>query len=58
MDSSKQQKQQKPYRKPKVRIVDLAAKEVLGVGCKNDGGVGAANTMPPCMNNGCQEDGS
>ena len=47
----------KKYEKPELRPIELAADEVLGVGCKsNQGGfnVGAA----PCMANQCVKKGS
>lgn len=35
----KQAKEKKdPYEKPKLRIIELSAEEVLGVGCKTSGG--------------------
>lgn len=46
-----------PYEKPQLRAIELAAEEVLGVGCKsNQGGfnVGAS----PCQRNQCVKKGS
>jgi hypothetical protein len=38
----------RPYAKPRIRTIELAADEVLGVGCKN-GASSAAPSMPdPC----------
>ncbi len=42
-----------PYEKPSFRTIDLAAEEVLAVGCKLDGGpggpIGASCTASSCF---------
>ncbi len=42
-----------PYEKPRLRAIDLAAEEVLAVGCKLDGGpggpIGASCTASSCF---------
>lgn len=35
-EEQKQEAKRRPYRKPKVRVVELAAREVLGMGCKTN----------------------
>ncbi len=45
-----------PYEKPGFRVIDLAAEEVLSVGCKLDGGpggpIGASCTASSCFSAG------
>ncbi len=45
-----------PYQKPGFRTIDLAAEEVLAVGCKLDGGpggpIGASCTAASCFSAG------
>jgi len=38
----------KPYGKPRLRTIDLAAEEVLAVGCKIQNVRGFANPAPHC----------
>jgi len=45
--SEAKQKVRKTYRKPTLRVVELAAREVLGLGCKTDGG-GRNLGVSPC----------
>jgi hypothetical protein len=47
----------KPYEKPRLRIIELAAEEVLSAGCKLAGG-GFAFGVTPCMGNRCAGFGS
>ena len=50
-------KAKRPYEKPAVRTIKLAAEEVLGVGCKtSQGGFNVGGS--PCMANGCVKKGS
>lgn len=47
----------KLYEKPQLRVIELVAEEVLGVGCKSNRGgfnVGAS----PCIANRCVKNGS
>jgi hypothetical protein len=47
-----------PYEKPSLKILNLMAEEVLAVGCKNVGLPAAAGPSPPCMIQGCAQNGS
>jgi len=60
MQSIKDKKRKKRvYAKPKLRIIELAAEEVLAVGCKMIGGAPAAGGNPNCgISNNCVTDGS
>ena len=56
-DQKKGEKGKRVYEKPRLRTIELAAEEVLGVGCKLAGGgfdFGAA----PCAANNCSQLGS
>ncbi|OPX33798.1 MAG: hypothetical protein B1H12_11250 [Desulfobacteraceae bacterium 4484_190.2] len=56
-DQKKEKKRKSVYEKPRLRKIELAAEEVLGVGCKLAGGgfnVGAT----PCPINSCVSAGS
>lgn len=46
-----------PYEKPRLRIIELAAEEVLAIGCKIDGG-GFSVGVSPCIANSCTGVGS
>lgn len=46
-----------PYTKPRLRVINIESDQVLGVGCKLDGG-GAAFGASPCPANFCAEAGS
>lgn len=46
-----------PYAKPRLRVINIEADQVLGVGCKLEGG-GAAFGASPCPANFCAEAGS
>lgn len=49
----------KPYVKPVLRAIELAADEVLGFGCKLEAsGLAVAGDFPPCAANGCELGGS
>jgi hypothetical protein len=52
----KQEKTKKPYEKPRLRIIELAAEEVLAVGCKT-AGTGAFG-LPTCRARPCVNTGS
>ena len=45
----------RPYKKPLIRIIELHAEEVLGVGCKVDGGPGPTLS---CLAAPCNAPGS
>ncbi len=50
----------KPYEKPKLRAVELAAGEVLVTGCKTAAGFSIAgiSALTPCISNTCTGEGS
>lgn len=43
----------KPYEKPTVHVIDLAADEVLGTGCKSTGGGGPSGFLGNCVVDKC-----
>ncbi|MBI5633655.1 MAG: hypothetical protein HZA15_09285 [Nitrospirae bacterium] len=43
------------YEKPRLRVIDLVAEEVMGVGCKNGGTPAPTNI---CSSGACALDGS
>jgi hypothetical protein len=47
-----------PYEKPKLRIIELAAEEVLGIGCKTFASGSAVGGGPTCMIRHCAGLGS
>jgi len=47
----------RPYEKPRLRTIELAAEEVLAAGCKTVGG-GFAPLASPCLMNSCAGLGS
>lgn len=47
-----------PYEKPILREIELAAEEVLGVGCKMEGSPASVPDMLPCQFTACSEQGS
>lgn len=57
MAQDKKSGRKKPYARPQLRTVELAASEVLGTGCKTASG-SAPFGAPPCWSNGCSSDGS
>jgi hypothetical protein len=57
MGDSAKTAERKAYEKPQLRIIELAAEEVLAAGCKLSGG-GFAFGVAPCPNNGCAGPGS
>ncbi|MEW6109941.1 MAG: hypothetical protein AB1632_12355 [Nitrospirota bacterium] len=48
----------KPYEKPRIRIIELAAEEVLAPSCKTLGGGGSLPVAIPCNATGCSGIGS
>ncbi len=57
MEAEKEKKSRKTYEKPRLRVIELAAEEVLGVGCKTVSG-GFARGAAPCVFSGCAGGGS
>lgn len=53
-----QMNQKKPYEKPSLRIIELAAEEVLGIGCKTASGNSATGASPCFPGNNCSQQGS
>jgi hypothetical protein len=49
--------EKRPYEKPRVRVIDLAADEVLAIGCKTISG-GFNTGAAPCTANSCSVVGS
>ncbi len=48
-ETARKNKAKLPYEKPELKTIDLAAEEVLVVGCKTDGSVaGFGNAGPFC----------
>ena len=53
----KKEKEKRVYEKPRLRTIELAAEEVLGVGCKMTSG-GTAPSITPCTAGPCVSLGS
>jgi hypothetical protein len=51
-------KSKKPYEKPMLRTIELAAEEVLAVGCKLAGSGNAYGSVVSCIVNSCAGPGS
>jgi hypothetical protein len=50
MSSRRERENKRAYEKPRLRVIELAAEEVLGVGCKTtESKPGGSN----CWNNNC-----
>ncbi len=56
MNSATQRQKKLLYEKPRLRAIDLAADEVLAVGCKAAGK--SASGVVPCWTNNCSLQGS
>jgi hypothetical protein len=48
----------KTYEKPKLRVIELAAGEVLAIGCKTTSSGSAPGFPPPCSVHQCARVGS
>jgi hypothetical protein len=58
METGKESKKiKKAYESPALRVIELAADEVLAVGCKNRSG-NAPGGGPPCAVRNCAQPGS
>ena len=53
MGDSEKAKNSKTYEKPQLRIIELAAEEVLAAGCKTASGGSAVGGVPPCFTRPC-----
>ncbi len=53
-DEQHQEEKKKTYEKPRLRIIELAAEEVLAAGCKLIAAGFSANAVP-CAANNCLE---
>lgn len=50
----KKEKHKQEYEKPRLRVIELAADEVMATGCKTDSTASAGvTTHPPCLSNLC-----
>ena len=52
------EKKKRVYKKPRLRTIELAAEEVLAVGCKLASGGWASGDPVTCVGNGCASAGS
>ena len=57
MPPEQQERKKRVYEKPRLRVIELAADEVLGIGCKLVSG-GSASGATPCWANSCGQAGS
>jgi len=46
------------YEKPRLRTIELAAEEILAIGCKSTMNTAPGSTTPPCMIRHCAGKGS
>jgi hypothetical protein len=46
------------YEKPMLRTIELAAEEILAIGCKTVGGTAPGSNTPPCQIRHCSGKGS
>ena len=46
------------YEKPRLRTIELAAEEILAIGCKTNSGTAPGSSTPPCMIRHCSGKGS
>ena len=53
-----EKKKKDVYQKPRLRTIELAAEEVLGVGCKLTSGGFASGAYPCFPGNNCSQAGS
>ncbi|MBI5848190.1 MAG: hypothetical protein HZB31_09635 [Nitrospirae bacterium] len=53
--SSSEMKDKQAYEKPRLRVIELVAEEVMGIGCKTVSGPGSGSV---CAAVGCFEIGS
>lgn len=57
MEPQTKEKMKQTYEKPKLRIIELAAEEVLGIGCKTTV-LSSPGGAPPCTSSNCSQLGS
>ncbi len=59
MTSQSPEKGKKKYQKPEIKTIDLAAEEVLAIGCKTPTTVPAGSSSGPgCLAQSCSQTGS
>ncbi len=56
--NQKKEEFKRAYKKPRLRIIELAADEVLAVGCKIRVGASAPWDPASCIGNACAGEGS
>lgn len=47
-----------PYEKPAIKTIELAAEEVLGIGCKTGAGIAGVPDATICLYTSCDQNGS
>lgn len=57
-DDNKNKKSRQKYEKPRLRKIELAAEEVMAVGCKGTPGAAPGAPGPTCMVRNCAGKGS
>jgi hypothetical protein len=57
-EKDKRENGKQAYEKPRLRSIELAAEEVLAVGCKTVSQTAPNNPSPPCMIRHCAGKGS
>jgi len=53
MESSEKHNEKLKYTKPELRVIELEADEVMGVGCKTPTQTASGLSNPPCIANNC-----
>ena len=54
----KREHSRQPYEKPRLRVIELAAEEVLAKGCKTISATAPMQIAPPCWLMACSQMGS
>jgi len=59
MISQRSEQSKKTYHKPEIKVIDLAAEEILAIGCKTPTTVPAGSSAGPgCLAQSCLQPGS
>jgi hypothetical protein len=53
MENRKQEEDKQTYEKPKLRVIELSAEEILGVGCKTSFGDPSGASGNGCLTGVC-----